>query len=228
MFYRKELKYIDLIYSDKDLKYINDLIDQFEFTSEEIVSFFRLNSFGNKVKVKLFDSLKDFRSALKAFDGVPTDRKGKIAPWICGISLGGEILTLCLKEFKKTKGHKKEDLDDLIHLVLHEFVHECHKKASGTIDCYWLSEGLATSLSHQKDGDQKIFHATMVEMRDGSNDYTSSYTMFQYVYGKYGHEYILDLIYKAGKAVADTPKLYEEVIHQYQKSNPDLTNFTSR
>ena len=52
MYYTKELKYVKLEYSDKDLAYINELTDRFAAASEEIVAFFGFETFGRKVDVK--------------------------------------------------------------------------------------------------------------------------------------------------------------------------------
>ncbi len=210
MYYTKQLKYVKLEYSDKDLAYINELTDRFAAASEEIVSFFGIEPFGRKVDVKLFDSLRDFRAAMKAF-GLPTDKRGRIDPWICGLAQDGAIYTLCLKEFRKAKGHRKETEEDLMRLILHEFVHECHRKAAGKIDCYvWLSEGLATALSHQFDGKKTRLNASVEEMRTGRGKYEAYYTMFQYVYRAYGKDYILQLVRDNNRLAEDTPRLYEE------------------
>ena len=42
----KETKYIEIHYTDKDIDYINSLIDFIEKSEEEIVSFFDIENFG--------------------------------------------------------------------------------------------------------------------------------------------------------------------------------------
>ena len=206
----KELKYIRLEYSGKDLEYIDELAGQIDLRSEEIVAFFGFENFGRKVGVRLSDSLKAFRETVKLF-GMQTDKRGRIPPWVCGIAHDGEIVTLCLKEFRKTKGHRKETVEGLIRLVLHEFVHACHRKAAGEIACcVWLSEGMATALSRQNGGREVRLAASLEEMKAGYGNYDSCCAMFEYVRRKYGRAYILELIRDNEKANNETPRLYAE------------------
>ena len=57
----KDLKYIKLEYNDCDKEYIDDLSNDLEITSEKIVNFFNLDNYGEKINIKLFDNLNNFR-----------------------------------------------------------------------------------------------------------------------------------------------------------------------
>ena len=58
----KELKYMNIEYNDCDKEYIDDLSNDLEITSEKIVNFFNLDNYGEKINIKLFDNLNNFRN----------------------------------------------------------------------------------------------------------------------------------------------------------------------
>lgn len=63
---KKELNYIEIEYTEKDLEYIDELVEFLENASEEIVGFLKLKKFGKKAKIKLFSSLEAFRDKVKS------------------------------------------------------------------------------------------------------------------------------------------------------------------
>lgn len=148
----KELKYMTIQYTNNDLDYINLLIDKLNKISEEIINFFNIKQFGNKIYVVLNDSLDTFQKKyIQA--GYYLEADGVVPKWSCGFAKGSIVETLCLKEYKKTKSHENDTVDDLLYLILHEFTHSCHNKVNkNTVLKYaWLSKGLATTISHQYD-----------------------------------------------------------------------------
>lgn len=57
----KELKYIILEYNDKDLEYIDKIFKEIDSKSQEIIDFFEIDKFGNKVNIKIFSDVNEFR-----------------------------------------------------------------------------------------------------------------------------------------------------------------------
>lgn len=219
---QKQLKYMNIEYTEKDNKYINDMIIYLEQTSEEIVNFFEIENFGNKVQVKLWDDISKFR--VRNYEVYPSiaDKVENVPEWCCGFAYNNNnmcyVETLCLEEYKKTLGHDNATLKDLIHLILHEFTHAVHLKIDDKDCACWLSEGLATTISHQYDGADLFFDATLEQIKnDDLVGYGNYYTMFYYVYNTYGRDYVLELVnnYELQKQV--TEKLYKETV-EYMKN----------
>lgn len=103
---------------------------------------------------------------------------------------------------------------------MHEFTHSAHrfaiKSEDEVLEYKWLSEGLATTISHQYDKVKLNFsNTTLEEMINKFSDYNNYHTMFTYVLKNYGKDYILELIYDYDKLVKDTPKLFDEVNNFY-------------
>ena len=214
---QKELKYLILNYTDKDLEYIDILIEKLDKITEEIVDFFNIDSFEKKISVKLNDSLDTFyKKYIKT--GYSLEQDGTVPKWVCGFVYRDTVETLCLSEYRKTKSHENHNLDDLLYLILHEFTHSCHFKLNPnrTLKYKWLSEGLATTISHQYDNAKDLFDATLEQMTDGDyTDYRNYHTMFKYVLDTYGREYILKLIKNSDLLFNETPKLYNEVKEKF-------------
>ena len=91
-------------------------------------------------------------------------------------------------------------------------MHACHQKYTNNAKLpAWLSEGLATTISHQYDNKELSFDASLEQMLNGGTDYKNYHTMFSYALKKYGRKYILDLLKNKKKLEKETLKLYEEV-----------------
>lgn len=218
---QKQLKYMNIEYTEKDKLYIEKLVDYIERVSQEIVDFFGIENFGNKVEVKLLDDVSKFR--IRLFETYPDGAKSvdEIPKWSCGFAYVNNniscVETLCLEEYRKTLGHERGTLDDLKHLILHEFVHACHFKTSQE-DYQWLSEGLATTISHQYDNYDLTFDATLEQIKgEDYTKYTNYHTMFYYVYETYGRDYILELINNYELQKQETERLYNETV-EYVKN----------
>lgn len=214
----RELNYMIINYSNNDLEYIDYICNELDKKSQEIVDFFDIKDFGKKVSVTLFDSLELFRSECAK---VNRTLVSNVPEWVCGMKIpNGDIYTLCLEEYRKTKGHENKCIEDLVYLILHEFTHACHGKVKkdNQRGYAWLVEGLATTISHQYDNSLLVFNASLDEMIKGTKDYKNYHTMFKYVLDTYGRNYVLELIKNYDLLVKDTPRLYEEVRELYYDS----------
>ena len=211
----KELKYMLIEHTEKDLEFLKNYETMLDSISEEIVSFFKLEDFGEKAKVKIFSSLESFRSfCLEKQLGL--DENGSVPDWLCGVTRNGMFIVPTYEEYIKTKTHENKSLEDYAYLILHEFVHICHikKKKTGKLGYKWFTEGLATTLSHQWNSKKPSFHATLEQVKFGTN-YANFYAMFQYVMNTYGVDYIYSLLENDELLVQETPKLYLETKDYY-------------
>lgn len=215
MSYKKESKYFQLVYTKKDNEYIDELFSYVEKESKNITLFFGLESFEEKVSIKLFDDLNSFRDACSEVKG-----GAKVPLWLCGLSFRkngkNHIYSLCLDEYKKTDGHNNCSLENFKQLITHEFVHACHRTYTNIKLPIWLGEGLATFLSHQYDGSELLFNATLEQIIKGGANYINYYTMFSYALNKYGKYYVLKLLNDEKYLEDETKKLYDEVEKIYK------------
>ena len=120
---KKELKFINLDYSDNDIKYINNLCNKIDIFSNEVVDFFEIKNFGEKVNIKLWNNLEEFRLFHKELF-----HKKELSTYVVGFSCKDGIHTLSLSEYQKAKTNKNVTLEDLEKLIIHEFVHSVHRK----------------------------------------------------------------------------------------------------
>lgn len=213
---KRELKYIILEYSKDDLQYIDDLCYYIDNNSDEIVSFFDITNFVERVNVKLWDDLDEFRKFYKK------TFKKDAKSMVCGFAMNNTIDTLSFNELRKTYNHENSNLDDLKKLVIHEFIHTCHGKIGNMHNMIWLTEGLATTLSHQYDNCDKKFDISLEQLLNEKVSYIYYYTMFSYVLDEYGKNYILKLIKDLDYLKKETPKLYEEVKALYDDKKISL------
>lgn len=202
----KQLTYMIIEYTKSDVEYIDGFVSYLEKGSQEIVDFFNINHLDSKIKVTLWDSLEDFRNKY-----LKSGCKSSVPNWICGFTNNYDVETLTLGEYRKTSGHEDSNLQDLMHLILHEFTHACSYSISTSNKYYaWLGEGLATTISHQYDDVPLRFNASLDEMIHGCNNYSNYHTMFVYVLDTYGRDYILKLLKDFDLLKNETPRLYEE------------------
>lgn len=214
---KKELSYMIIEYTKKDEKYINDIIVYLEHVSQEIIDFFAIENLNNKIKVTLWDSLENFRNLYQKL-GYSLTADGKVPEWICGFAYNCDVEALTIEEYKKTRGHENANVQDLMHLILHEFVHACHNNILNNEHYAWLSEGMATTISHQCDESELKFNATCDEMIHGCQNYLNYHTMFSYVIDAYGKDYVTKLIKDYAFLEKETPRLYKEVKEYVEKN----------
>jgi hypothetical protein len=219
---KKELNNMIINYTAKDLNYIEEMSKIIESSSKEITNFFGIEKIEPKIEIYLYDSLDKFRKKYIEL-GYNLENDGTVPLWVSGFAYNEvEAHTLCLEEYRKTRSHENDDVSDLEQLILHEFVHGCYNYFIGNKNNYnhiaWLSEGLATTLSHQYDKKDFVFTASLDEMENGCQNYSNYHLMFSYVLNKYGKDYILNLINDNDVAVQITPKLYEETRKYYNKN----------
>ena len=214
---------MNIEYTKKDETYIEDIITYLEKISKEIVEFFEIENFGNKVEVKLWNDVSKYRE--RNFEIYPATSKNveDVPKWSCGFAYldnnTSYVETLCLEEYRKTQGHENATLDELNHLILHEFTHAVHLKINYNA-FRWLREGLATTISHQYDNYDLTFDATLEQMKGGQFiNYTNYHTMFYYVYETYGRAYILELVNNFDLQKQDTERLYNETIEYVKNKN---------
>jgi hypothetical protein len=198
----KELDYLNISYTDSDKDYIDYISKEVDEKSKKIIDFFEIKDYKDKSKVIIINNIDEFRQMfLKENNTYPPD-------WVCGFAKDKNIWVLSFDEYKKTHNHENDTIDDMIKLVLHEFVHNVYKMRSTNMEVKWLSEGAATYLSDQYPNAKSI-NCTYEELLSNTS-YTNYKVMFNYVLNTYGKDYILKLIDDINLLNKETKRLYEE------------------
>ena len=205
-----ETDYYILEYSNEDFEYIEELKSYIDLNILDIIEFFNLENFKDKINIKLFGDLEDFRNVINKLTNM------EVPEWLCGFSFGkGDkeyIYTLSLDNYKKTLSHENDELVDLKKLIMHEIVHACNKKYTGNYNVpLWLKEGLALYLAKQDKYINKELNANCYELMNDVVSYHNYLIVINYALNKYGKEYILGLLNDKEKAVKETFRLYEEI-----------------
>lgn len=218
---KKELAYMTIKYTKSDEKYIDGFISYLEQVSQEIIDFFNIDHLDNKISATLWDSLESFRDLYLKLNQDET----KVPDWVCGFVHDRNVETLTLSEYRKTHGHENASIQGLMRLILHEFIHACHRSISSHKSYAWLSEGLATTISHQYDNSSMSFDATYKEMLNGGSNYCNYHTMFSYVKDTYGRDYVLKLINDFTFLEKETPRSFKETKNYVEnKILKDISN----
>lgn len=205
-----ETDYYILEYSNEDFEYIEELKSYIDLNILDIIEFFNLENFNDKINIKLFGDLEDFRNVVNKLTNM------EVPEWLCGFSFSkGDkeyIYTLSLDNYKKTLSHENDELVDLKKLIMHEIVHACNRKYMGDNKIpLWLKEGLALYLAKQDKYINKELNANCYELMNDVVSYHNYLIVMNYALNKYGKEYILGLLNDKEKAVKETFRLYEEI-----------------
>lgn len=224
---KKELKNFIIKYTEKDLDYIDYIVDECEKRSDSILEFLGLESVPFKIEVEIYSTLDEFLDYY--VEHTNYEKKEDVPSWLVGVCFGGKcIKTLCYEEYHKR--HPKEELDALPDLFLHEFTHAASMMASPEeygkhFYPYWFLEGIATYLSDQfkhreeKSNKSLEFKVSYDDIVKRGNLYPQYYLFFKYVVETYGRDYIINLLNDYELIMSETPKLYEEVVEHYKQKS---------
>lgn len=216
---QKELKYLIINYSAKDLEYIDELLEYVDNASEKIVKWFGFKDFGAKPIVTIFGGTKEFYQAI--LDYKPEEN---IYDWISGYAFKKDgvniIYTLSVEGLLQT-AHKNANVLELERLIIHEFSHSCQQKIKNSSNAIWLLEGMACYFAGQYSSNQRPVTTSLEEVFDNKNGqgkYSDYKKMFGYVYETYGRDYCLELLTNRKKAYLETPRLYGEAVNYYKET----------
>ena len=200
----KELKHIKLTYTDKDLPYLDNIVNILEVKTRLVVELFEIEKFSTKVE--LFDTREKFEEWV-----LKQRTTKKVYDWEIGVSSSSMIGVLTLDEIKKNPKKANFNYEDMAKLIIHEFTHKVHHAYNydNFNACKWLSEGLCVHLAEQGKNDK--FTASLDEVINGQTDYSNYANMFDYVLDNYGKNYIMSLARDNDLLLEETPRLYEEV-----------------
>lgn len=103
---------------------INEVIESLNNNYEKILRFFIITKIHKKVRISTWYSLEDFRAYFHKLGY-------KLSLFTVGISSTASnesrIDYVILNERKKGKNHENDTIENLKKMMVHEFVHACHR-----------------------------------------------------------------------------------------------------
>ena len=194
--------------SNRQIDYINDLLENIEKRFNNLLSFFNLEKSNMPIHIVLWDNLEDFRNneRSKARKNIPN--------WMCGTtSIKNNchlINSLTLEELRKCESHEKATLQSLENLIIHELTHcvtKCFIPTQYKETKRWLKEALATSLSNQSHTIR--FDKSIDNLYDDDFvDYGAFHAIGNYLLGKTPKEYIHQLLENSIFLENEIPNIY--------------------
>lgn len=208
-------------YTESDINYIDELINNLKLKGQQIIDFFNLTTLDRPTYIFFYNTIERFREKAKTRNST-----GHVPTWLCGWATTKpsrhEIHVPSFSEYIKTESHENDTIEDIISLVLHEFTHNCFDsyrfQNNNRKTLMWLHEAMATILSNQKNN---LTITCSVEdlLSENQVAYHNYFTMGTYLLSMRGKDYILSLIRNYKLLKAETPSIYLDTIKWLDNKN---------
>jgi hypothetical protein len=202
-----EKKNFVIVYDEKE-SYVPGVIDYLESKTNNIMTFFGLNSLKEKRKIIIFNDLELYKKHIEQFH--------EYRDYMCADTDDGNINLLSLEEAHKTKEHATMTVDDLKMTILHEFVHICQQECEVEHlekDVIWFWEALATNLGNSEVFSKVLIKASNEEIEEFINlpqNYCVAFTIGNYLLDNYPSDAIIEYVKYPSKLIADSEKILNE------------------
>lgn len=211
----KEFKNFTIEYTEDDLTYIDDLLQNFLYSQEKIMNFYNLEKLDKKVQIKIWNDITKYEKYIKSEMKRIYNVEITMNDWEVGRAIttktDSQIHILSYKERIKRKGHNKDKIEALIKVVAHEFAHTCHEQFKNyQPTLIWINEALATVHANQYDDEKPVLDCTLDELLNGKVNYVRYRTLGTYLFENYDKKYILELAKNNELLKAQTPIIFEE------------------
>ena len=197
-----------IIEYSKDLNYIDNIVSYIELNEKEILSFFRIDKLSKKYILKILN-YDEFKKYI-------INKYGEIKPYVRGDtdSKSNTIVVLDIEDQIKYTIHKDACTDDVIKMVMHEFVHACNNEVCNCVnEIVWFEEGLATNLAKQNYSlcslDDCDFNMLKNNFNNCKNNYKYSYTIVNYILNNYSKDEIFNFISNVDYLINSSDKIFK-------------------
>lgn len=186
---KKRFCIFEIEYTESDSEYIDFLISEIQDKYLGIMDFFDISKLNHIVTIKIWNNLEKYRDYFSKMNK-------SIPNWeVARATINkneARIDLMCLKERMKCEGHQNDKLDNLLKVIVHEFVHICHMTFNDyNATMIWLGEGLATNLSNQFK--KMEINCPLDDVIQGKAKYINYYSMVKYLLDSFGKDYVLKL-----------------------------------
>lgn len=206
---KRQFGVFEIEYTTDDFTYIDVLVKELKTKYLNIMEFFNLHELEHIVKIKMWNNLAEYRN----YFSKKINRK--IPNWeVARATINKNescIDLLSLEERIKCEGHQEDNLNNMLKIIIHEFVHICHITYSNyNGSMVWFGEGLATNLSNQftKLG----INCSLDDILNGKAQYINYYSMVKYLLDNFSKDYILKLAKDKDLLEKETKDIYYKTI----------------
>ena len=131
-----------------------------------------------------------------------------------------------LNDQRKFTTHTNANLDEILKMIMHEFVHACNDEVKKWVrKTIWFHEGLATNLAHQD------YEITDLETCDfeklewnfngyGSGSYSYAYTIVNYLLNNYSHEEVMYFVKEPDYLIENSKTIFNQAKEWAKKMSP--------
>ena len=198
-----------IIRSNKQIPYINEVIDYLDEQIPGILEFFKLTKISSKKEIVIWTDINEYKKHIEEF----TEYKD----WMCADTFDGNINMLSIEECQKTEAHKYEGIEHFKTTIAHEFVHICHQEVQQSKEDMgdaWFWEALATNLGNPSQFGLTPINITSEELINSFNEikygYGIAFTIGRYMLSTYDNDTILNYVKNPNLLLTDTPRLIGE------------------
>ena len=200
-----------LVEYDDELTYVPEVVNYLESNITSVLDFFELDKLGKELKIVFYNDLELYKEHIRKYHDY--------YDYMCADTNDGNLNILSLEEAHKTKEHADMDLEDMKDTMKHEFVHLCQQATQVEqvdFEVYWFWEALATNLGNPEHF--KIIPITAskedINVFTGiKNNYSTAFTIGNYMLENYSHEQILDYVKYPTKLAKDKDEILDSAIN---------------
>ena len=196
--------FFKILYDECDEELVKKVTKNLEENLSRLLAFFNLEKLKSIITVQIFSELEGWRNFLEQFH--------PYYDYIIGEAGEGVISVLSFSQYAKTQNHKNDTLEVFEKVIVHEFVHVCHREIIPDFERGYnsvIGEGLATFLSGQSYNKEveippKEIIFDWQKLFSGSYDvYSIGQKVVRQLAEKVSHQKLLEYS-------ASTEKLYED------------------
>ena len=221
---QKECKYAIFNFEECDQNLIDEILQFLDNHAQRILDFFEVLP-NKKVEINIIPTKIEMDNYIRATRGLKKDEK--VPAWLIGTYKNGTITYLSLNDFKNTS-HSFSNQEDALQYykktILHEFVHFVNDEFNIINNISYtekfLSEGVASYLSNQREGKKLLFDYSLDEIlstKRFSACYDGWHLLMQYLIENYDKNFVLELFKNNNQAIEFLKK---ELFDKIKQSSP--------
>ena len=199
-----------IISSNKEISYIEEIIEYLDDCSNYILKFFGLEEIPNKVNVVIWDDIDKYREHIEKYY--------EYKSYMIADTNDGNINLLDVDVARKYTEHINLDIKRLKTTICHEFIHICQQHLEVEHldeDIYWFWEALATNLGNPDNFNVINLDISPKELQDFNNvknNYNIAFTIGKYMLSNIPHDTLIEYIKYPSKLKLDESKIISNAI----------------
>ena len=212
-----ERKYFSMICEAACREDCEKMAVMLEQEMQRIMDFFGLKELSRNLMIYMTSDREVYKAHMEKIAG--QNESIQYFDWMIADTYDNDINLLSLEACHEIEMHKEFDEEEYRKLIVHEFVHICHRHCfcrTVTWDkfCVWFWEALATVLSGQNYPDIRIEctpEQLLTQFPDIPDSYTIANNIGKYMMKTMSHEKILHYIYQPEDLANDLAGILEQM-----------------